>query len=366
MKQPDAYDDVAPSAPCAIAPGATWQGAPPPGFSPGHPPPPGAGLPVSRAAMQPNHSMTGATPGWGGVPPPLPPGAAAIGPGGVPYSYQYASAPSPDPTAPLLTPAPHYRAGPAPPPGFGGAGGGGYFGGGGYPNGGDFGMGTDLLYATRAMRHGFLRKVLGIVCAQLLLTAAIAAPFPFGPGRAWLSHNQWAVPLAAIVTFGTLICLVCSESARRSFPSNILLLGVFTAAQGVLVGVSCAAYSTPTVLMAVVMTAAVSLALVAYAMQTRYDFTASGGMLYSAVWILLLGTLASALLPRLKVLDLLIAGSGALVFCCYLVYDVQLLISGEHSVSISVDEPIVAALNIYVDLINVFLFILQLLGREDD
>jgi hypothetical protein len=58
-------------------------------------------------------------------------------------------------------------------------------------------------------------------------------------------------------------------------------------------------------------------------MQTRYDFTASGGMLYSAVWILLLGTLASALLPRLKVLDLLIAGSGALVFCCYLVYDVQ-------------------------------------------
>jgi FtsH-binding integral membrane protein len=35
-------------------------------------------------------------------------------------------------------------------------------------------------------------------------------------------------------------------------------------------------------------------------------------------------------------------------------------------VSISVDEPIVAALNIYVDLINVFLFILQLLGREDD
>ena len=91
------------------------------------------------------------------------------------------------------------------------------------------------------------------------------------------------------------------------------------------------------------------------------------------------------------------------------VYDLQLLISGEHSMALSVDEPIVAALNIYVDIsadgrrgggrrapgaacmrvfgerwqacmpykppcprpappraVNVFLFILQLLGRDDD
>lgn len=44
----------------------------------------------------------------------------------------------------------------------------------------------------------------------------------------------------------------------------------------------------------------------------------------------------------------------------------QLLVSGEHSVAISVDEPVMAALNIYVDLINVFLFVLQLIGRDDD
>ncbi|KAI8464139.1 MAG: inhibitor of apoptosis-promoting Bax1-domain-containing protein [Monoraphidium minutum] len=228
-------------------------------------------------------------------------------------------------------------------------------------------MGADLLYASRAMRHGFLRKVLGIVAAQLLLTAAIAAPILLAPGpRAWLAANTWAVALAGIVTFASLICLVCSEAARRSFPSNILLLGAFTAAQGVLVGVACAAYSTPSVLLAVLLAAGVCVALIGYALQTRYDFTAAGGMLYSALWVLLLGMLAHALLPRVRVLDVMVAGCGALVFSCYLVFDVQLLVAGEHSCAVSVDEPVVAALNIYVDVINLFLYILQIIGRDED
>lgn len=409
-----AYDDEAPSAPCAIAPGGTWQQDAPPGY-----PPPGAfaagagaaGLPVSHAALQPNYSMTG--PGAAGGAPGWPPalasgGLLAAGPGGAPYQYAFAGPGAP----PLLTPAPHHQqryaggAGAYGPGAYGpgaggpGAGGGGFLGlpqgGDGYyavpggPHGGEFGMGTDLLYANRAMRHGFLQKVLGIVAAQLLLTAAVAAPLAFAPGpRSWLSANTWAVPLAAIVTFGTLICMVCSEAARRSYPSNILLLAAFTVAQGVLVGVSCAAYSSTSVLLAVVLTAAVCLALVrrpptgrkrspqmaeagavvrrrpgsaaaarrppgappfvtppppkrcaptckthsetpgpsarqvAYALQTKFDFTAAGGMLYSATWVLLLSMLASAFVPGLRTLDVLIAGCGALVFCCYLVYDVQ-------------------------------------------
>jgi hypothetical protein len=124
-------------------------------------------------------------------------------------------------------------------------------------------MGTDVMYASRAMRHGFLRKVLGIVAAQLLLTAAVAAPILLMPGpQQWLASNRWALPLACILTFGTLIALVCSEGARRAYPTNLVLLGIFTGAQGVLVGVACAAYDTPTVVLAVVLTAAVCLALV--------------------------------------------------------------------------------------------------------
>ena len=34
--------------------------------------------------------------------------------------------------------------------------------------------------------------------------------------------------------------------------------------------------------------------------------------------------------------------------------------------SISVDEPVFAALNLYLDVINLFLFILRLVGEERD
>jgi hypothetical protein len=147
---------------------------------------------------------------------------------------------------------------PGPPGGGGGGGGYGY----GAPQE-DFAMGRDIMYATRAMRHSFLRKVLTIVAAQLCLTAAVAAPILLLPGpSAFLAANRWAVPISGIVAFASLLVLVCSEGARRAYPSNLLLLGVFTAAQGVLVGVACASYSTPTVLWAVVLTAAVCVFLV--------------------------------------------------------------------------------------------------------
>jgi hypothetical protein len=45
-------------------------------------------------------------------------------------------------------------------------------------------------------------------------------------------------------------------------------------------------------------------------------------MLYCALITLLLVTLGSALLPRAATVDLIISGCGALVFSCYLVYDI--------------------------------------------
>ncbi|GBF90449.1 hypothetical protein Rsub_03445 [Raphidocelis subcapitata] len=328
-------------------PGGAWpQQPPPPGDYYSPPQPSAPGLPLSSAALQPSASFTPGGYAW------------AAGPGGAPYAAPGYAAPAPrgGPSAPLLVPVPP-----------GGGGGGGFYSsyGAGAPQE-EFAMGHDIMYASRAMRHSFLRKVLGLVAAQLCLTAAIAAPILLLPGpRAWLGANRWAVPLAAAAAFGTLLVLVCSEGARRAYPTNLFLLAGFTAAQGVLVGVACASYNTPTVLWAVVMTACVCVLLVGYALQTKYDFTASGGMLFSALVTLLLVTLASSLL-RLPALDLIISGCGALVFSCYLVYDIQLLVSGDHAVSVSVDEPIVAALNIYTDIINLFLYILQLLARDED
>ena len=50
---------------------------------------------------------------------------------------------------------------------------------------------------------------------------------------------------------------------------------------------------------------------------------------------------------------------GALIFCCYLYFDLQLLM-GDRSKAISIDDYIFASINIYVDIIGLFIKLVQI------
>ena len=60
------------------------------------------------------------------------------------------------------------------------------------------------------------------------------------------------------------------------------------------------------------------------------------------------------------------AAVGALLFMVYIVYDTQLMMGGKHKYSIDPEEYIFAALNLYLDIINLFLYILTLIGAAKD
>ena len=53
---------------------------------------------------------------------------------------------------------------------------------------------------------------------------------------------------------------------------------------------------------------------------------------------------------------------GGLIFSLYIVYDTQLMMGGKHKYSLSPEEYIFAALNIYLDIINLFMYILMIVG----
>jgi FtsH-binding integral membrane protein len=217
--------------------------------------------------------------------------------------------------------------------------------------------------APRQLRHAFLRKVLALVMLQLLATAALAMPITsHKAARAFLHANPWVFGLAAIIAATLLLVLACSEAARRVHPTNLLLLGAFTAAEGAMVGTASATYQTHVLVVGLLIAASVCLALIAYASQTSADFTASGGILFSAAVVLLVVSLADACLG-FKPLVLLIGGCGALLFCAYLVYDVQLLASGDSAYAVAADEYVFGAINVHTDVISAFLHVLRVLGR---
>lgn len=84
----------------------------------------------------------------------------------------------------------------------------------------------------------------------------------------------------------------------------------------------------------------------------------------AAVIILLFGILT--IFFRNQIMTLVYASLGALVFSVYLVYDTQLMMGGNHKYSISPEEYIFAALNLYLDIINIFLYILTIIGASRD
>lgn len=220
------------------------------------------------------------------------------------------------------------------------------------------------------MRHAFIRKVLGLLTVQLLLTAAVAMPILIKKHvRRFLHANPWVFFLALVVTATLLLVLACSEAARRRHPTNLLLLAGFTLAQGALIGTASATYATNGPIVGVLITAAVCLALIVYALQTSVDFSASGGMLYSALVVLLVVSLAEHFLG-FNTLHLLVGGCGALLFCAYLVFDLQLLASGESKYAVSADEYVFGVCSVYTDIINMFLFVIEAVshvrGADED
>jgi len=230
------------------------------------------------------------------------------------------------------------------------------------------GQGTLGGFGEKAIRRNFVKKVYGILFCQLLLTFAIVLPFAFHqPLRNYVRYNTWMYWAAFVVVIVCLISMACCEGVRRKFPKNIIFLGVFTAAEGFMLGCFCARFDADAILYAIGITAGVTFGLTIFAFQTKIDFTACGGMLCALLMILMLAGIALAIAAGTGAISqkayLIGYGSaGALVFSLYIVYDTQLMMGGKRKYALDPEEYIFAALNIYLDVINLFMYILMIVG----
>jgi FtsH-binding integral membrane protein len=141
------------------------------------------------------------------------------------------------------------------------------------------------------------------------------------------------------------------------------MLGLVTVGTGAMVGISVLQFKGPSVALAAGMTAITVLGLCAFAFQTKYDFSGFGPYLWSAFLVFFVCSLLMMFLPYSRPVEIVYASCGALLFSFYIVYDVQLIAGGKHtSHKFSVDDYCFAALNLYLDIINLFLMLLRLFG----
>uniref|UniRef100_A0A6P7GYH5 Protein lifeguard 1-like n=1 Tax=Diabrotica virgifera virgifera TaxID=50390 RepID=A0A6P7GYH5_DIAVI len=140
-----------------------------------------------------------------------------------------------------------------------------------------------------------------------------------------------------------------------------IVLLTFTLAESICLAYTASYYKADGVTIAVGITAAVCLGLTLFAFQTKWDFTTRRGILFVSLLILILSG-SIAIFFHNKILHLVLASMGALIFSVYLVYDIQLMLGGQHKYSLSPEKYVFAAVNLYV--INLFTCILSILeGR---
>uniref|UniRef100_H2LUM4 Protein lifeguard 2 n=1 Tax=Oryzias latipes TaxID=8090 RepID=H2LUM4_ORYLA len=209
----------------------------------------------------------------------------------------------------------------------------------------DVEMLTEFTWDDRNIRRVFIRKVYTILLIQLLVTLAIVALFTFcDPVKDYIQTNPgwyWASYAVFFVTYLTLSC--CSHI--HSFYSF---------------------YNTKSVVMCLGITVVVCLLVTVFSFQTKIDVTSYQGVLCIFCMVMFIsGLFLAFVLPFHYVpwLDSVYAVLGAILFTMFLAFDTQLLM-GNKRYTMSPEEYIFASLNIYLDIVYIFSFFLQIAGTK--
>uniref|UniRef100_G3P0P5 Glutamate receptor, ionotropic, N-methyl D-aspartate-associated protein 1b (glutamate binding) n=1 Tax=Gasterosteus aculeatus TaxID=69293 RepID=G3P0P5_GASAC len=194
----------------------------------------------------------------------------------------------------------------------------------------------------------FIRKVFLVLSAQLMVTFAFVAVFTFvDQVKAFVLVNTWTYFLSYAVFF--------------VHPWNLVALSILTLSMSYMVGMIASFHDTDSVVMAVGITAVVCFTVVVFSLQTKYDFTSCYGVLFVCLIVLIVFGILCIVI-RNRILHIVYGGLGALLFTCFLAVDTQLLL-GNKELSLSPEEYVFAALHLYTDIINIFLYILAIIGR---
>jgi len=288
----------------------------------------------------------------------------------------------------------------------------------------DFGQASDESYAagqtvaqcSQMVRKGFIRKVYGILSVQLLATAMMCA-------LAMKATASEKVGGYSVLSFGSLlasssglrififvisiVCLLALFCMKDKYPTNMMLLALWTIAMSVSVATSCSfamcdpmvvvenakepipfsmAKSSRTpgiiklyqggytcavgtakaddganaVVMAALITATIFFSLTVFTMQSKIDFSFLGAGLAVSLLILCLFGLGMMIFGATPSLYYGYCVAGTLIFALYIIFDTYMI----HN-RLGPDDYIMAAIDLYLDIINLFIMILQLLNRRD-
>ncbi|MCK9385317.1 MAG: Bax inhibitor-1/YccA family protein [Nevskia sp.] len=212
------------------------------------------------------------------------------------------------------------------------------------------GSGVSELLAT----HTVLRNTYILLAATLLFSAAMAAvSIVFNIGR-----------LPSLLVLGGSLGLLFWVQAARNSAWGLLAVFAFTGFMGLMTGPIVQAYvrfipnGANVVMMALGGTGAIFVALSAYALISKRDFSKLGSVMIIGAVVLMVASIANIFL-HISGLSLAISAAAMVVFSGLMLYDTGRILDGGETNYIS------ATVALYLDIYNVFISLLNLLGNSN-
>ena len=223
----------------------------------------------------------------------------------------------------------------------------------------------DHVSSSRSVSTSFVSNVF----AMMTLALAIS-----GISAYWLVVSEFYLNIGSIgimiIQFAPLGLVLLMGVAYKKL-SSFALTGVFlvySVLMGMSIGLIVLMYAESTVYMTFGITSATFLSMALLGYTTKTDLTKFGSLLFMGLIGVIIAMVINWFLES-EVLDYIISIIGVLVFTGLTAYDVQKIKNMSTQVVDGAEETkkmiIMGALNLYLDFVNLFLFMLRIFGGRN-
>jgi modulator of FtsH protease len=230
---------------------------------------------------------------------------------------------------------------------------------------------SGMVAASARHRLAFVQKVYGVFLLGIVSSLTASALLFAGPSAQLGSNRSGQDVVVPLLVMGVLknyfavviaffVLFFVARAVRRTPGLNLLALLAFTAVSGVMVTprVWIATVTAPgTVPLAGALTTLMFVGLSAYAFFSRGDFNFLGAGLTVALLGLIGGGLLNAFFFQSPWAHMAMAWGALVIFSGFIVYDTARILRDSDT-----DDVVSAALELYLDVINLFLALLDILG----
>jgi len=216
----------------------------------------------------------------------------------------------------------------------------------------------------RAAPRAFLNRVHGFMAAGLGLTAVTALGMASSPALMQLFFGNRVLLFGVVLAELALVGIFSARVHRASVATSTAMLLAYSVLNGITLSAIFLAYTRTSIFGTFVVAAGMFAGLSAYGAATRKDLASWGSFGVMGLWGVLLAGLVNLFLGS-SMMEFVISVAGVATFVALTAYDTQKLLALGDGARSEDDETRVAlagALTLYLDFVNLFLFLLRLFG----